>query len=248
LSEDGISYAESAVLARHWNIQAGYWNRTNRALQAMVKYVIGELLSVKKLSFQDYLVENLHSTVGAAMAWLSGRFDQSVADGSLDKDSVNPLAELTQSHRIAYKRLLTISPDSRVSDRHADAKVYAKLSQRSPFLDRAVYEVVASVIDEFAPGLHVRAGEILLDVPRFDRDDSLGNVFVYSDPPDATSLGDLFEASPILGKLKLSRDYYVKRLRFYVHPRVHQGLRTHQQALHGALLARLRLDVSEGRL
>ena len=30
LSEDGISYAESAVLARHWNIQAGYWNRTNQ--------------------------------------------------------------------------------------------------------------------------------------------------------------------------------------------------------------------------
>ena len=214
----------------------------------MVKYVIGELLSAKQLDFQEYLVQNLHSTVGGAMTWLSSKFDECVRTGIIDERSVNPLSELTRSHRNAYPRLLTISPESRVNDRQGDAKVYAKLSQRSPLRDSDVYDVLKSVIESYAPGLDIKPGEVLLDVPRFDREDTTGHIYVYSDLPDAKPLGDLFDASPILGKLRLARDYYVKRLRFYVHPRVHQGLRTYQTSLHDALLERLRADVGEGRL
>ena len=45
--ERALPYLENAVLARYWQIQKGYWTKANRALHAMVKYLISSLIEAR---------------------------------------------------------------------------------------------------------------------------------------------------------------------------------------------------------
>lgn len=248
LREDGLSYAEAAVLARYWSIQAGYWNRTNRALQSMVKYVIAELLRAKSFDFVDYYQKTLHGTTVDALRYLSAAYDSSVAGGSITGDSVNPLSGLLASQRNAYRRLLTISPRSTVEARSQDAAIYNRIQGRSPLDDASIVSVVADAIRGQIPSIRIQPGEILLDVPRANRESSKGKVIVYADPPDAVSIGDIVTASPVLQNLGQSFELYVKRLRIFVSPGLSRVVGERHVEVHHAVLERLRSEAQEGRL
>lgn len=248
LGEDGISYAENAIMTRYWNIQTTYWNRINRALQSMVKFVIGSLLASKRFSFEKYLGDTLHGPTNDALMLLSREFDNAVAAGVVDDSAVNPLKELQNSERNAYRRLLTISPKSSVESRVNDAQIYQLVSSQSPLLDADFAKMIAGVLNEVVPGVNPRPGEILLDVPRARREESEGKVLVYSDPPDTAYLGDLSQASPVLNNLTQSFELYVKRLRVFIHPRIHALVLPKSEQVHKALLTRLRADAKAGVL
>lgn len=237
LQEDGISFAENAVLARYWNIQAGYWNRVNRSLQAMVKYVIAALLASKSLFFPSFLSETLYGSQLEALGWLSARFDAAVSAADVDPQSVNPISGLLESRRQAYQRLLTISHQSMYpASRRKDHTIFSKIANRSALRDFEISNLVASTIETVMPELKIHPGEVLVDVPRVNRGDPNGKILVYSDEDEY--LEDLFIASPLLSQNKSAYELYVKRMRVFIHPRVATKLgRRMTDARHAVLVA-----------
>lgn len=97
--EKALSYVEQAVLSRYWNIQTGYWYRTNRSLQAMVKYQIGELLKARSLSFSEFILSTLHLSDDGALRWLDAKFRSARKAGAIPEETVNPMEGLLQSRR-----------------------------------------------------------------------------------------------------------------------------------------------------
>jgi HD superfamily phosphohydrolase len=247
LREKALSYVEQAVLSRYWNIQTGYWYRTNRSLQAMVKHQIGALLKGRSLKFDEFIMGTLHLSANGALHWLDRAFKQAIRDGSVNGESVDPLDGILSSRREIYKRLVTISPKSQLESRGSDRYIYEGLRRRSPLDDDQVCEKVARVLESLKPGLRVLPGEVLLDLPRVRREESGGKVLVYADEPGAELIGDLFTISPVLSGLQEQFDFYAKRLRIFIHPRLEHELEGIQEKAHRQVLDMLRDDFDGGR-
>jgi hypothetical protein len=243
LREDGMSYAEAAICARYWNIRTGYWNRTNRAVQTMVQFVIGRLLKDAGMTFPEYMEATLHMSTSEAVSYLSKRYDGAVAAGKLPRGSVNPLLSLRDSRRGIYQRLITISPRSEVPARADDRKIYEAARAHSPFDDSVVFNIVKEELESLSPGLHVSPGEVLLDLPRARREDSPGRIIVYADEPDADRVGELMKISPVLNGLDTAFDQYVKRMRVFIHPRLAGELQGSMNEAHARILGRFREQV-----
>jgi hypothetical protein len=221
--ERAISYLEADVMIRYWNIQTGYWNRTNRSLQAMVKFQIASLLRAERFDFARYLADTLHVGWDSALRWLDDRFLSARQEGVIDGDTVNPMSDLLVSRRLIYKRLLTISGKSRIPNRQPDYRIFERLRALSPLKDHVVCGIIAEVLESVVPGLRIRAGEVLLDLPRARREDAGGRVLVYTDD-GREQLGELFTISPVMEQHRESFELHVKRLRVFLHPRVYAEL------------------------
>jgi hypothetical protein len=222
--ERAMSYLEHTVLARYWNIQTAYWNRTNRAVQAMIKFQIKELILSGELDFGNYVEETLHLTSDAALRWLNQRFVDAQARKRIEPSTVNPIEPLLVSERAIYKRLVTISGNSRIKGRKPDHKIFERVQGLSPLDDDQVLATIRQALQDVVPGLTIRRGELLLDLPRQRREEAGGSVLVYTD--DGTTLmGDLFEISPFLENHKESFELNVKRMRVFLHPRLDAEIR-----------------------
>jgi HD superfamily phosphohydrolase/tRNA A-37 threonylcarbamoyl transferase component Bud32 len=244
--EKALSYVEQSVLSRYWNIQTGYWYRTNRSLQAMVKYQIGCLLKAKALHFDKFVAGTLHLSVDGALRWLADAFQRSIRNNEIPDNSVNPIEGLLDSRREIYRRLVTVSPVSKLDARAQDRHIYEGLNRRSALEDNLVCEDTASVLEAVKPGLNVRPGEILLDLPRVRRREEIGGkILVYADSPGATFLGELSNISPVLAGLQEQFDRYAKRLRIFVHPRIYRALDGVEEKAHKAVLEMLRSEFGE---
>ena len=224
VTERAMAYLEYGVLTRYWNIQTAYWNRTNRAVQSMLKYQIGCLIRVGLMDFDSYILDTLHNGADGALRWLDARFRYAQDDGAISEAVVNPMADLLHSRRAIYQRLITISGKSTIANRDADHEIYSRVQLLSPLQDEIVYAVVESALSEVMPELRIRPGEILLDLPRVSRDTTKGKILVYTDD-GATLMGELFKISPNLLQHQMWFEQYVKRMRIFVHPRVHNALR-----------------------
>ena len=221
--ERAISHLEYSVLARYWNIQTAYWQRTNRSLQAMIKFVIGELILAGEMDFLAYISDTQYLSSDGAMRWLSGRFELARRSGKISDDCVNPLEPLLHADRAIYKRIVTISTRSRVVGREPDHKVFETIRGMSPLDDRKVVKTVERALTAILPDLDIKPGEVLLDLPRPRREETTGEVLVYTDMGDQL-IGELFSVSPILEKQKDSFELNVKRLRIFLHPRLEKRI------------------------
>lgn len=242
LREKALSYVEQAVLSRYWNIQAGYWYRTNRSLQAMVKFQIGSLLRSNRLQFTDFILETLHLSADGALRWLNRVFASAIRNGAIDDSTVDPMANVLTSHRDIYKRLVTISPKSQLDSRSRDRFIYEGLIRRSSLEDMRVCQDVAGALEAVKPGLGVRPGEVLLDLPRVRREEIGGKLLVYADDPGAELLGELSAISPVLAGLQQQFDLYAKRLRIFVHPRLDRELEGIRERVYEVILEMLRSE------
>lgn len=220
VGERAMSYLEYGVLNRYWNIQTAYWNRTNRAIQAMVKFQIACLLRARIFDFEAYIHDTLHCGAHGALRWMNDRFEYGLQDGAIPPETVNPLTDILQSRRVIYRRLITISGKSAIPGRDPDFAIYGRVQALSPLSDDIVCKVIKGVLESVMPGILVRPGEILVDLPRVSRDTPTGNVLVYTDE-GKTLMGDLFSISPNLQQHQDAFDRFVKRMRIYVHPRIY---------------------------
>lgn len=223
VTERAVSYLEYGVLTRYWNIQTAYWHRINRAIQAMVKFQIASLMRAGSLDFEAYVADSLHFGIDGALRWLNSRFVRAQVEGDIDPETVNPIAELLESRRVIYKRLLTISGKSAIAGRDPDYRIYRQVQAQSPLEDHVVHQLVKSALQSVAPTLDVKPGEVLLDLPRVPRDETTGRVLVYTDDT-AEFMGELFQISPNLHQHQQSFEQYVKRMRIFLHPRVYGHL------------------------
>jgi len=242
--EKALSYVEQSVLSRYWNIQTGYWYRTNRSLQAMVKFQIASLLQANALQFNEFVLETLHLSANGAMRWLNDKFKAAIRTNGIDRDTVNPIEGLLLSRRDIYRRLVTISPRSEVDERTNDRFIHEGLRARNPLEDSDICDKTSAVLQLVLPSLKVRPGEVLLDLQRVRREDLDGKILVYSDSPGATYLGELSKISPVLRGLEQQFDFYAKRLRIFIHPRLQEDLAAAglQEKAHEATLDMLRSE------
>jgi hypothetical protein len=221
--EKAISYLESSVLTRYWNIQTAYWTRANRSVQAMVKYQVASLIRAGTFDFGRFLQDTLNLSSDGALRWLNDRFLEARTQEVIDPDSVNPLEDLLLSKRLIYKRLITISGKSRIASREPDHKIFERLRAMSPLKDDQVCNLISEVLREVCPDITIRPGDVLLDLPRARREEAGGRVLVYTDDK-REQLGDLFTISPYLEQHRESFELHVKRLRVYIHPEVYDEL------------------------
>src|SRR6185312_9003822 len=223
IRERGMSYLEHGVLARYWNIQTAYWNRTNRSVQAMIKFLIKELILAGELEFELYIAETIHLSSDGALRWLNDRFVRAQGLGKIRQSIVNPVSPLLGSERAIYKRLITISGQSRIPGREPDHKIFEQVRSVSPLDDGKVLKTVKRSLDDVLPGMNIQDGELLLDLPRPRREEAGGAVLVYTDDGEGY-MGDLFAISPFLENHKQSFELYVKRMRVFIHPRIYDAL------------------------
>ncbi|MEK6621804.1 MAG: hypothetical protein AABZ13_04925 [Planctomycetota bacterium] len=69
--DDGLSAAESLVMARYWMFRTVYWHRINRAIMAMLLHVIRELYLKSSENPQRFVEDTM---------WLSEEQVSNVAD------------------------------------------------------------------------------------------------------------------------------------------------------------------------
>lgn len=130
----------------------------------------------------------------------------------------NPLDSLLRNERLIYKRVLTLSPKTQSDERAGDEGIYRYLSTWTTLQ-------LMDLTDELRLHLEselkrpIVSGDILIDLPRREREEMGGHVIVWSDD-GREILGDLNKISPIVQVLHNSFDLYAKRLRVFLHPRL----------------------------
>lgn len=241
--ERSMSYLEHGVLARYWNIQTAYWNRANRAVQAMIKFQIRELIIAGELDFSAYLNETLFYSSDGALRWINAKFERALANGAIAKGTVNPVAPLLASSRSIYKRLLTISGKSTVIGREPDGRIFDNIRGRSALQESDVLRTIEDALCAIAPKISIAAGDLLLDLPRPAREEAGGQVLVYTDD-GSQFMNELFTASPLLQSQRDAFELHVKRMRIFVSPRVYESLASRDlvEKAHDACLEALRSE------
>lgn len=219
ITEDGLAAAEATVLARFWMISRVYWHRTNRAVMAMHKFAIADLMRLKKLDFEAYFENTFFATQDEASALISQWYDSAhTRQGSWATEEVrNPLAGLVQGNRRLYKRLLTISN----GPGDADQRLYEKVREVGPYGVIDIAELVRKHLNEKHSGLELRYGDVLVDVPHKRREYLGSNVLVYLDrqPNIGRNLSGGDDAvSALLKGLPDSYEHNVKKCRVFLHP------------------------------
>lgn len=216
ITEDGLAAAESTVLARFWMISRVYWHRTNRAVMAMHKFVIADLISSKKLDFEKYFDHTLFATQDEATELLAEWYDETHEYGGTEPTR-NPLRGLVHVRRGLYKRLLTISNGPAEVDR----RLYEKITDEGSYGVITVAETIRNHLKEKWPDLGLRYGDLLIDVPHRRREYLGTNVLVYldRDPNTGRNLAEGDNAvSALLKGLPQSYEHNVKKCRIFIHP------------------------------
>jgi HD superfamily phosphohydrolase len=233
ITDKGLSAVESLVLARYWMIKRVYWHHTNRAIMAMVKFVVVTLNQIKALDFKQYIKAVFFGTDLDALRFLCNLWD--VNKGLIDAfhygNTVNPAAPLLIGRRQIYKRLLTLS---RMGPHHHTV-AYTRIQARDIVERHALCNQIAESIAPFVGLGRLAPGTILLDVPDKNRERAHADLLLYrqrSDRPKSTEKPDVddvgrsvFEASKIIRSLEAEFDQFAKKCRIFLEPTLYNELR-----------------------
>jgi HD superfamily phosphohydrolase len=244
IRDSGISTAESIILARYWMVSRVYWHRTNRAIQAVFKFVIGRLMqnSSGNEFFKEYLAKNFYYSETQAMQWLSDSFDNKFGNNS---SYYNPLAPLSNFRRreTVYVRLIAFRFNS-----NKEKGIYERLTKTITNSDieltltDKVTETVSRIIGKLLENkkemlnnipdklfyenenkIHsIKKGALVFDIPRKTRDTIFPeNIMVVRDERPGYKYESLDKASLILGRegKSFSREFVneTKKIRVFIH-------------------------------
>ena len=150
------------------------WHPANRAMTAMVKYCITRLLAEGFLDFPVFLEATLFSDHGTALEYLHSLYSQ-----YYKSEPISPIAYLLEGERSIYREVLSYSVQKKATGKG----VAEPLSRLTVFEVAELEDILARDADRRFPLLHIRPGEILLDVPTKDRSrpsgERGGSVIVY---------------------------------------------------------------------
>ncbi|GIE83056.1 hypothetical protein Aph02nite_90060 [Actinoplanes philippinensis] len=212
LTRKGVAAAQSVAMNRNLMVGKVYWQHTNRAATAMVKYVIARLLDRGEMEFPQYLHDTFFAEYEVALKYLYDRFNTVRAD-----DQRNPIGNLLEGGREIYK---TVFATDRL-DREEGADIANQLTGKG-------YEEIIAEEDRLTDLLRselglteLRRGDVLLDVPLKDRSrpsgERGGRVLVYQ------SIGDddgkpLTTYAPLMEGLNRQHEQENKVCRVFVAP------------------------------
>lgn len=220
IKEVGVSAAESVIIARYWMLNRVYWHRENRAVMAMIKFVISSLRRHQRLKFADYFTDTIFKSDTEALNLLLRLMEplEQVTDSS-GRRFANPIKLLTVANA-PYQRLYTVT-HSRL--RTGEEQLYDRLAfRRSDELIDLTEHVTQAIESVLGKPRSLSNGDVLIDVP-IKRREVTGKVLVYfRDRPDDGQ--SLFSSSPLLSGLPEAFDRYVKKCRVYIHPAIWEEL------------------------
>jgi len=209
----GLSAAESVIIARYHMFLRVYWHRTNRAIMAMTRYVALKVFFSGRISFLVYIENTLTMNDLEAASYLSRTYQE------IDDKAFNPLAGLMDGNRAIYKRLLTFSDHSLNPDTKRIHKYLSASSQAEQEAARlSCVNAIACLLER-----PVDDAELLFDIPRVEKDhDSVSNAYIH-DP-----IGELKEIRRVSNILEVvSNDFQTlaKKSRIFVQPKLRDELR-----------------------
>ncbi|MEY2453551.1 MAG: uncharacterized protein QOD92_3125 [Acidimicrobiaceae bacterium] len=232
--DKGLSAAESIATARYAMLRRVYWHHTNRAMMAMVKWVVSQLLRADRFNMDAYLARVCFSNVGDALDYLSGLFDEAVDAGALASDGSsqprNTMLGLRSARRELHRRIVEVPYGPDDEDRH----LYRVLSGKRWRDILELEERRAEVLSHDVPSIgKLRAGDVLVDLPVKEREGVSGKdggeTWVYAAGRGQRAV-KLAEASPIIKSLGDEFDYHVKKCRVFLHPEALGALSVEERA------------------
>jgi len=187
--------------------------------------VIALLAARDGFQFADYLRENLAAGERQAMSWLYDaveRFRVSPAASDAERNMRNPLEAMVRGDRLPYRRFVILEHGD-PSTESLDHQIYKAIEKKTPSELLDLGHELGRMIGDLAPGLVVRSGDVLVDLPMRKRELSGGLTFVYGDTGDE-QLGELMHVSPLLKGWQAEFDMHAKRCRVFIHPEVDEAL------------------------
>ena len=212
LTRKGVAAAQSVAMNRNLMVGKVYWQHTNRAATAMVKYVIARLLDRGEMEFPQYLQDTFFAEYEVALKYLYDRFNGIRAD-----DQRNPIGNLLEGGREIYK---TVFATDRL-EREEGADIADQLTGKG-------YEEIITEEDRMTDLLRselgiieLRRGDVLLDVPLKDRSrpsgERGGRVLVYQSAGDEDGK-PLTTYAPLMEGLNRQHEQENKVCRVFVAP------------------------------
>ena len=219
IDDKGLPAAEQLMLARYWMLRRVYWHHTNRAIMAMVKFVIALLRQHNALDLRDYFGSTLFHGPLEGIAYLSDALSAAAKEGLFAAAPVNPLDGVADGGRNLYKRVLTVAR----GDAGPSGAIFNRMAARDGAGLLAAADAVAA---ELSPviGRAIRPGEVVIDVPLKERSRTDTQALVYL-RRDVRHPKSLEEASPVVGQLLNEFDTHVRKARLYVSGSLAQDLR-----------------------
>ena len=230
LADKGLPAAEAIVLARYWMLRRVYWHPANRAIIAMVKFVIAQLRGHAALDMPEYVGRHLFATADHALRYLSGAFAdiaETVAEDE-GRPVQNPIPGLLGGNRRVYKVMLAVTygPDE------TQKQLHAALSEKRPAEIRELMRDAHAALADVADGYEIRFGDVIVDIPLKQRDrPGFEKVLVY-DPRWRGERRELNAASPLLNSLEEEFLLHVKVSRIFIHPHLAEFLRDNEREKH----------------
>lgn len=225
LLDKGINAAESMILARYHMFSRVYWHHTNRAVMAMIRYVMKRVLihrlkTEPGFNFEKYFDETINMSDMEVVKMISDKFDD-IQEEQKENAVPNPLSGLLDNSRTIYKRLCSFSEhpkNSRIKKCHDFLHTNSREIQDDQIRESCI-KLVGELIGEEIPDSY-----ILIDVPRIDkrRDLNPERIFVKNFRSEIYELKDV---SKFVNQIATDFDEQVKKSRIFIHPDLRKKLR-----------------------
>jgi HD superfamily phosphohydrolase len=214
ITEEGLQAAEAVVHARFKMIARVYWHEANRAIMAMHKYVISDLLQSEHLDFIRYFRQTLFNPQKTATRLLFLQYDR--LHRHHPKEVTNPLAYVLRGRSETYELLLAISNREGETER----RLYAAIRAQGLHAVKDLGDAIVGHLNGAADKLALVPGDVLVDFPFKDRDQLGSGVLVYlnREPDRGLPLVGENAASPALKRLSQDFHLNVKQCRVFMNP------------------------------
>jgi HD superfamily phosphohydrolase len=217
ITQKGLAAAQSVVVSRNLMVGQVYWQHTNRAATAMVKYVIARMLKRGVLKVPEYIGATLFLEYEAALTYLFNMFEEMRAEE--EATDVNPIAGLIEGERRIYDTAFSTSRLEREEGEVIAGALTKKSFDGIITLEKRLTKIVRDVSK--LPDL--KEGEVLVDVPVKERERSSGDhggrVMVYRTRTERSGVL-LRDYTPFLVAVKEEHFRENRVCRVFVSPRV----------------------------
>ena len=211
---------ENVVMTRYWSFRSVYWHHTNRAIMAMVLYVVRRLYVEAGRDVRDYVLGTMWKGDAEAVRYLNAG-----AKAQFGGESI--LSGLIEDRTRLYKRLYTVRTG--MGD-DADDEIYARV-RRLDYVQESKFRLelacrLGEYLSKGTTRVIVGDHEVLVDIPRREMDTG-GNVYLSGFGRD--HLTSLSNFSDPVRSISLNYEKLTKRVRFFISPEVGAALGTRQR-------------------
>lgn len=209
-SERAIQALENVVMTRFWNFKSIYWHHTNRALMAMLLYVIRKIYDDGKEDVKEYLLQTMWLNDYEALRYLNQRYLLMYGKHSI-------LNDILQDREKLFKRIYTVRAGL---GEQSEEDIFNNLRKLTFANEELFKNNFSQALCEFLStpnnSIKIYPEEILLDVPKRDID-SGGSVYI------SPVIGEAFLLINVSNPIRSINDNYerlTKRARIFVSPRI----------------------------